>query len=71
MDRMFCILPFEPAFSTSPFYKVDYVGNPSVDSVDEFFHALPKENVIAEDKPVFGTAGGSRRQEIRTIFPRC
>lgn len=69
VDRMFCILPFEPAFFDKLHYKVDYVGNPSVDSVDEFFHALPKENVIAEDKPVLALLAGSRRQEIKDNLP--
>ena len=33
VDRMFCILPFETEFFRKLDYSVDYVGNPSVDSV--------------------------------------
>ena len=33
VDRMFCILPFEVEFFRNLDYPVDYVGNPSVDSV--------------------------------------
>ena len=75
IDRMFCILPFEVDFYQSLDYPVEYVGNPSVDSVaafrateagrqDDFFTA----NGLPE-KPVLAILAGSRRAEIRRNLP--
>ena len=75
VDRMLCILPFEVDFFKSLHYKVDYVGNPSVDSVaafreseadkpDDFFtrNGLP-------EKPVLAILAGSRKAEIKQNLP--
>jgi lipid-A-disaccharide synthase len=75
VDRMFCILPFEKAFYRSLDYAVDYVGNPSVDSVaayrkmrqggkDDFL----KDNGL-DERPVLAILAGSRRQEIKDNLP--
>lgn len=75
IDRMFTILPFETEFYSKYDYKVEYVGNPSVDSVcnrpnqeqtyEDFCHAnsLPL-------KPIIALLPGSRRQEIKACLPR-
>lgn len=75
VDRMFCIFPFEPDFFASLNYKVDYVGNPSVDSVSEFrqeytesFADFRRRHAL-EDKPVLALLSGSRRQEIKDNLP--
>jgi len=75
VDRMFCILPFEVDFYKSLHYPVDYVGNPSVDSIaayqesetdrpDDFFQSngLPQ-------KPVLAILAGSRKAEIKQNLP--
>ena len=41
VDRMFCILPFETEFFRKLDYSVDYVGNPSVDSVAQYKENKP------------------------------
>jgi len=75
VDRMFCILPFEVDFFKSLHYQVDYVGNPSVDSVavyredeadepDDFF----KTNGLPQ-KPVLAILAGSRKAEIKQNLP--
>ena len=75
VDRMFCILPFEVDFFKSMNYQVDYVGNPSVDSVtafreseadrsDDFF----KKNGLPQ-KPVLAILAGSRKAEIKQNLP--
>lgn len=75
VDRMFCILPFEPDFFRRLNYKVDYVGNPSVDAVAEYRerHALPRGRFLSEaklvDRPILALLAGSRRQEIRDNLP--
>ena len=75
VDRMFCILPFEPSFFQKLNYKVDYVGNPSVDSVANFKASqrisrkqFLEENRL-EDKPILALLAGSRKQEIKDNLP--
>lgn len=75
VDRMFCILPFETDFFRRMNYPVDYVGNPSVDSVARFrddrqnkpdtFPAGEGES----GKPILALLAGSRRQEIKNNLP--
>lgn len=75
VNRMFCIFPFEPAFFARLNYKVDYVGNPTVDSVSEFkknytenFSAFTEKYAL-DGKPVLALLAGSRRQEIKDNLP--
>jgi lipid-A-disaccharide synthase len=72
---MFCILPFEQAFYRSLDYAVDYVGNPSVDSVAAYRDARQgtgssflKDNGL-DERPVLALLAGSRRQEIKDNLP--
>ena len=75
VDRMFCILPFEVDFFKSLHYPVDYVGNPSVDSVAAFRQDkannpedFRKANGLSE-KPVLAILAGSRKAEIKQNLP--
>ena len=75
VDRMFCIFPFEEDFYKSLDYPVDYVGNPTVDSVAEFMHLrrekpdfFLKENHLT-GKPILAVLAGSRKDEIRKNLP--
>lgn len=75
VDRMFCILPFETEFFRKLDYTVDYVGNPSVDSVEQFKEQNRKQpdTFIKEEglanKPILALLSGSRRQEIKDNLP--
>lgn len=75
VDRMFCILPFETEFFRKLNYSVDYVGNPSVDSVAQYKEkqASGANTFIADeglaDKPILALLAGSRRQEIKDNLP--
>ena len=75
VDRMFCILPFETEFFRKLNYSVDYVGNPSVDSVAYYkeHQAIPKDTFIKEEglanKPILALLSGSRKQEIKDNLP--
>ena len=75
VDRMFCILPFEVEFFRNLDYPVDYVGNPSVDSVAcyrEKQAAGPdtfREDEQLDERPVLALLAGSRRQEIKDNLP--
>ena len=75
VDRMFCILPFETEFFDKLNYHVDYVGNPSVDSVSDFLHndtyskdSFAKDTGLSE-KPILALLSGSRKQEIKNNLP--
>ncbi|WP_455786322.1 lipid-A-disaccharide synthase [Parabacteroides goldsteinii] len=75
VDRMFCILPFETEFFRKLDYSVDYVGNPSVDSVAQYKEkqANRSDTFMADeglpDKPILALLAGSRRQEIKDNLP--
>jgi lipid-A-disaccharide synthase len=75
VDRLFCILPFEESFFSKYNYHVDYVGNPSVDTVSAYWRErqeLPdtflNDNKLLS-KPILAILSGSRRQEIRQNLP--
>ena len=74
VDRMFTIFPFETEWFGSRGYQVEYVGNPSVDSVSAFM-AQPfdeakfrAENGL-DSRPIVALLAGSRRQEIWSCLP--
>lgn len=75
VDRMFCILPFEVDFFNKLNYPVDYVGNPSVDSVAAFkekqsTHPIDfREKEGLDARPILALLAGSRRQEIKDNLP--
>lgn len=76
VDQMFSILPFEVDFFKKHDYKINYVGNPTVDAVYNFRcenkndsrQQFIAENKI-EDKPVIALLAGSRKQEIKDNLP--
>jgi lipid-A-disaccharide synthase len=75
VSRMFCILPFEMDFFKSLDYPVDYVGNPSVDSVSSFrASGINKPDIFRKDngltgKPLIAVLAGSRKAEINRNLP--
>ena len=71
VDRMLCILPFETDFYRSLDYVVDYVGNPSVDAVENFRRsAVAGVSPVADDgRPLLAILAGSRRNEIAENLP--
>lgn len=76
VDEMLCILPFEVDFFEKHNYKVDYVGNPTVDAIADFKEKnrddsrerFIKENDL-EEKPFIALLAGSRKQEIKDNLP--
>jgi lipid-A-disaccharide synthase len=75
IDKMFTIFPFETAFYARYNYPVEYVGNPTVDSIsmrpnqDQTLAQFCSENNLSE-KPIIAILAGSRKQEIRGCLPR-
>lgn len=74
VDKVYCIFPFEVAFYRKHgFDNVEYVGNPSVQSVsqankvrrDDFFLV----NELDPEKKIIALLPGSRKQEIEKTIP--
>ncbi|MCM1291345.1 MAG: lipid-A-disaccharide synthase [Prevotella sp.] len=76
VDRMFSILPFEVPFYAKHGYNVTYVGNPSVQEIDEDMRHLPpvkhfyqRQGIEDDGKPLIALLPGSRKSEIRNNLP--
>jgi lipid-A-disaccharide synthase len=72
VDKMFVILPFEQAFYQKFDYKVEFVGHPLLDAIEQFKKNAPgdfrKQNHL-DQKPIIALLPGSRRQEILVKLP--
>ena len=64
VKRLFCILPFAPAFYARHGVQVDYIGNPLVDMVN-----WPELKKIEPIKGRIGLMPGSRRKEVEALLP--
>ena len=64
VKRLFCILPFEPAFYAKHGVAVDYVGNPLVDMVN-----WPELSKLSPVPGRIGLMPGSRRKEVEALLP--
>lgn len=77
VDELYSILPFEVEFfEDKHHYPIHYVGNPTLDEVEEFKRTHPRnpeafrtENGLS-DKPVLALLAGSRKQEIKDNLTR-
>lgn len=71
VDRMFVILPFEADFYKKYDYKVDFVGHPLLDVVENYASDADfyKKNKIPQHKPIVAILPGSRQQEIKALLP--
>ncbi len=74
IEKLFVIFPFEIDFYKQYDYKVEYVGNPVVDAVDEQIFALHSDDEFRKSenlskKPIIALLPGSRKQEIKYNLP--
>ena len=74
VDHMYCILPFEPDWYLERGYKATYVGNPTVQEVDQASKEFPDFARFIEqnglpDRPIIALVPGSRMREIRDNLP--
>lgn len=74
VKRLFSILPFEADFYRKHNYDVTYVGNPSVEEIEERAKSIPdRAKFLAAhnlpDSPILALVPGSRRGEIRNNLP--
>ena len=74
VDRMFTIFPFETEFYRKHNFEVEYVGNPTLDSIAEFrTKALSKKEFFEknglDNRPVVALLAGSRVHEVKHLLP--
>ena len=75
VDKLFTIFPFETAFYGRHNFPVEYIGNPSVDSIsdrpnqEQTFNEFCEINKLPV-KPIIALLAGSRKQEISACIPR-
>lgn len=65
VDQMLVILPFEEAFYQKRGMKVENVGHPLIDAVEEFSGKKDGN----QERPLVALLPGSRAQEIRKMLP--
>jgi lipid-A-disaccharide synthase len=67
VDKMLVILPFEKDYYKKFDYKVEYVGHPLVEVIENF--RKQEHTALTIDKPVIALLPGSRKQEINKKLP--
>ena len=66
VDKMLCILPFEPDFYKKYDYETEYVGHPLLDAITD---EQPVSALAGRwQKPVVAVLAGSRKQEVRKML---
>ena len=74
VTKLYSILPFEVEFFKKHNYDVTYVGNPSVEEIEQRMTSLPSVDDFInqhnlEARPILALVPGSRRGEIRNNLP--
>ncbi|MCM1319910.1 MAG: lipid-A-disaccharide synthase [Muribaculaceae bacterium] len=75
VNAMYSILPFETEFYKRHGFKVKYVGNPSVQEMDDVLaHITPLKHFleragIEDDRPIIALIPGSRKGEVKNNLP--
>ncbi|MFI5205664.1 MAG: lipid-A-disaccharide synthase, partial [Candidatus Paceibacterales bacterium] len=74
VERLYVILPFEPAVFAKHDYKVHYFGHPMADIIlHEKEKLISREEFLKKynlpDKPIIAMLPGSRAQELKYILP--
>jgi lipid-A-disaccharide synthase len=71
VDKLFVILPFEEEYYRKHNVKAQFVGHPVLDSLDESPPpaSLRQELGIPPENRIIGLLPGSRRAEVKRLFP--
>ncbi|MBD5322071.1 MAG: lipid-A-disaccharide synthase [Bacteroides sp.] len=74
VDRLYSILPFEPEWFGERGVKAEYVGNPSVEEVEQAMVAMPSDEEFRaahglDGRPILALVPGSRMGEIKANLP--
>lgn len=68
-DRVYSILPFEPAFFERYGVKIEYVGNPLLDEIAKFEpHPFFHQKNSLSYNPIIALLPGSRKQELTNMM---
>ncbi len=68
IDKMLVIIPFEKEYYSKFNYRVDYVGHPLVEVIEDFIRAGEHKPLIT-GKKIIALLPGSRKQEIAKKLP--
>lgn len=68
LDRLLCLLPFEPAWFTPHGLAADFVGHPAVEAVPGDAAAFRRRHAIPGDRPLLAVLPGSRRGEVSRLL---
>lgn len=68
-DLCFALLPFEPDFHASKGYKIEYTGNPLLDTINDYRQNPQELSLSNNGKKIIAMLPGSRKQEIKRILP--
>ena len=69
VDKMLVILPFEKEFYETKWdYKVEYIGHPLVQVIDDFLAQHASQQKLFQ-KPIVALLPGSRQQEVAKKLP--
>lgn len=70
VDQMYCILPFEKTFYKKYGMQVEYVGNPIMDSIQNYpYNENFNKDHQLNDRPIIALLPGSREMEVAKILP--
>lgn len=69
VDRMYCILPFEPEWYARYGMTVDFVGHPLLDAIEQEGGSTLEPLPGDDGRAVVALLPGSRRQEIGRMLP--
>lgn len=75
VDKMLVVFPFEVDFYKKENINVDYVGHPLVERINQYKFLSNDEFCskfkIEKEKEILLVMPGSRKQEVKTIFPEA
>ncbi len=71
VDHLYVTLPFEPEFYAKQHYKVEFVGHPLLDALDDKLQEAKmfKAQYHLDERPIVALLPGSRTQEIKRMLP--
>lgn len=73
IDRLYVIFPFEVPFYEKYNYKVEFVGHPLMDAIEQFAIADKKKSFREvnglDNRPIIAVLPGSRNDEISHMLP--
>jgi len=69
VDKMLVILPFEKKFYQKWDYKVEYIGHPLVQVIEDFAKAIPQTIITSSIQKNDDRGDGKEKQEVIALLP--